>query len=377
VYGEVLHRCERFDGYTSNALDDLQRYTRPTETTMEYQIADRFFAHKGRIVKNLRRVMAGLLVTLLACGGSLGRILASSVSGRVLDERTGDGVPNATIFYWYEYVRRGSQAVPLCGRWTTTDATGTFHFAPRPCICPPLGLTCSGPHLLVVDRVYGTFYDMGGDEITFRIKPDLGKVAWLQHQASPKQRRYTLCGKLDEKACDHACELFYSSVDACRVKPFRLEPQPVPEIRGTVIDKRDGSPVVGIEVYASWWASGYATGYPFETRWATTNDHGEFSIPAHNTLSIEADSITLCPGYHIVHPDYGWRAEYPKEAKSPPGCFTPTIEIEPNPKEIDEVRDPRQWLHVCRSLAPEGCEHACKAVHGSKRACDYGWRPPG
>jgi hypothetical protein len=328
---------------------------------------------------DLRRLIVSLAPLSMILGCSIGPFLAEPVSGRVLDKQTGAPVPDATVFNSYEYEtfgfgwEGGGSSEPICGRWTTTDAAGKFFFYPHPCLhWAPLGLRYEGPYIEVLHPAYGTipemfpYFEMEGSEIVFRIQPNPIEIERWHRDSTPGQRRYELCTALDEKACDHACEVVYGS-ETCTVAPIRLEPQPVPEIRGTVVDKRRESPVVGIEVYASWWAPGY----PFETRVARTDEHGQFLIPAHKTVSAPTNSINLCPTYEIVHPDYGWGIGYanPKEVGSPPGCFNPAIEIEPNPKEIEEVQDPKRWENVCRMLAPRACQHACQVVHGYKSVC--------
>jgi hypothetical protein len=150
-------------------------------------------------------------------------------------------------------------------------------------------------------------------------------------------------------------------------------PHSRPEIRGTVLDKRSGTPVAGAVVFATWDENAPAASpHPVETLWATTDEHGQFVMPATRHGWVILGYISECPGYRVAHRDYGTRGA-PRastaEAIPPPACYSPVIDIAPDPLSIHWLQDPHEWTSLCRGMTAAACYHACETFYGTKDVC--------
>ena len=151
-------------------------------------------------------------------------------------------------------------------------------------------------------------------------------------------------------------------------------PNWLPQIRGTVLDKRSGTPVVGAEVFATWNEIGSDGHLPIATLWATTDEQGQFVLPL---LTSERFGIlrygSEYPEYLVVHRDYGYGGEErlvnDREFDSALAYYSPVIEIEPDPLTVKTLQDPRAWPWLCRHVTAAACYHACESLYGTRKVC--------
>jgi len=152
----------------------------------------------------------------------------------------------------------------------------------------------------------------------------------------------------------------------CLFFPPSAPSRHIPDIRGTVIDKRNGAPVTGAVVYATFDSVPAMPNTVVETVWATTDEQGQFLIPAHTT----PPGALECPGYIVVHRDYGIggapRLADPHESNPPPLCYNPVLEIKPSPVTIHTLQDPKEWKWLCSLLTSAACDNACETFYGNK-----------
>jgi hypothetical protein len=169
-------------------------------------------------------MLALLALCALQAGCTLGPIWARHLDGRVVDARTGDPIPGATVFASFE-VSGGmgfTSARTTNTRWTTTDSDGRFVLTGRFAVWPDtLAAFKNAPTVDVFHPDYGlSVTAFGGHRgrhfpgwrgLVLEVEPSVLDL----DQLLENHRTLSLCHGLDNHACRHLCRVAYGEAAPC------------------------------------------------------------------------------------------------------------------------------------------------------------------
>jgi hypothetical protein len=132
-------------------------------------------------------------------------------------------------------------------------------------------------------------------------------------------------------------------------------------IQGRVLDPSAESPLADVQVFVTYF---YTTCFlswnswePVATQWATTNEQGEFSIPARLLLKIPACGlIDRHPRFYAFHKEVGLQSSKVKSTRKS------------DPLVLMFSTDRLSYKHLqgssdCSSLSTSACRHYCSLTH--------------
>lgn len=148
-----------------------------------------------------------------------------------------------------------------------------------------------------------------------------------------------------------------SSLLSCSIGPIWAR-----ELRGRVVDHATKQPVSNVEVFLSWRVVGVFVNSTIGTRWATTDENGDFVMPGKFQMWFvpvalmkegpPADGI-------LYHPDYGISyLLYTRDQNAFPRWPEGSHKIRPQDEETAKDREKCHWMTICDDdVTIEACEH--------------------